>query len=142
MVFPPSVMAISILEELVPDMTEDTGDWIWRFPICCGCLKSAPADRCYRCANDALTLLTRHKDNVVSGIEERFGETPVSGMEIYLQWHSALTIITTVSAQITGDCHWSAPTDRSDPFQSVEDCDKFIAQLWKSHAEGTRDSAD
>jgi len=74
----PSVMGISVLEPIIDEMNDRTGEWIWRLPICCGVTKSAGASLCYEASTDALNLMLEHRALVLIEISERFPDAPVS----------------------------------------------------------------
>src|SRR5205807_10468412 len=69
--FPTTLMAISILEPVLDIADEDLADWLWRLPICCGVTKSAPAERCARCAQEAANLMLEQRQRVLRGIRDR-----------------------------------------------------------------------
>ena len=72
----PSVMGISVLEPIIDEMNDRTGDWIWRLPICSGVTKSADAILCHEASTDALNLMLENRVLVLSEISERFPDAP------------------------------------------------------------------
>jgi hypothetical protein len=70
--FPTTLMAISVLEPILIIIDEELADWLWRLPICCGSKKSAPAERCARCAKKAVNLMLEQRQCILDGIRAAF----------------------------------------------------------------------
>ena len=121
----PSVMGISVLEPIIDEMNDRTGEWIWRLPICCGVTKSAGARLCYEASTDALNLMLEHRALVLIEIAERFPDAPFSAEQAYEEWATALASIQKVSAGREDTCEWSAPSHSDDPIQTAEDAERF-----------------
>src|SRR5882724_9051771 len=127
--FPPTLMAISILEPVLDVKDEDLAEWLWRLPICCGVTKSAPAERCARCAQRAADLMLEQRQQVLDGIRDRLTPHGFDVETTYRDWIVALQRIVELSAATSGDCSWSAPLHPSDKFKTAADAERFIAAL-------------
>ena len=113
-VFPPSLMGISILEPLLEIEEEELGDWLWRLPICKGCSKEAPAERCTRCATAAMNLMLEQRAKVLAGIAERLVPYGFDPEATYREWILALQRIAELSAKADEVCEWSSPRHPTD----------------------------
>ena len=113
-VFPPSLMGISILEPVLDIAEEELGDWLWRLPICKGCTKQAPAERCARCATEAMNLMLEHRATVLAGIAERLVPHGFDPELTYREWIVSLQRIAELSAKAEDRCVWSAPRHPTD----------------------------
>ena len=128
--FHPSVMGIDVLEYAL-QLTADTADWIWRFPICCGVTKASPAELCHSATDELLLLIPEHFADVRDVIEERI-ESDLTYQEITKHWIEALEYIHSVSDNSEGVCYWSAPSHPDDRMQSDDDHQDFIEALNKA----------
>ena len=107
--FPATLMAISILEPVLDIADEDVADWLWRLPICCGVTKSAPAERCKRCAQKAIDLMLKRRQRVLDGIRDRLAAHGFDSDATYRDWIMSLQRIVELSRAASGECVWSAP---------------------------------
>jgi hypothetical protein len=123
-VFPPTVMAISTLDSIL-EMDDQLGEWLWRFPICCGITKSAPADRCEQFARQLVDLMLQHPERVLAGIHSELGEFGFDADATYHAWLAALRQIESLSRLATNECRWSAPSHPRDPLQNQSDFERF-----------------
>ena len=130
--FPPSLMGISILEPVLGVNDEDFGDWLWRFPICCGFKKSTSAERCARHAQQAIDLMLEQRQLTLRGIQERLGPHGFDAESVYRDWILALQKIAELSKSTEGDCSWSAPSHPDDPIKTGADVKKFWDALQKA----------
>ena len=112
--FPPSLMGISILEAVLDIEEEELGDWLWRLPICKGCTKTAAAERCARCATDAMNLMLERRPKVLEGIAERLADQGFDPEITYREWIVSLQHIAELSARAEECCEWSAPRHATD----------------------------
>lgn len=119
--FPATLMGISILEPVLGITDEDVADWLWRLPICCGMTKSAPAERCARCAQRAADLMLEQRKRVLDGIRERLIPLGFDVETTYRDWLLALERIIELSAAVSGDCSWSAPLYPNDRYKTAAD---------------------
>ncbi len=127
--FPATLMAISILEPVLGITDEDLGDWLWRLPICCGVTKSAPAERCARCAQKAADLMLEQQQRVLDGIRDRLSSHGFDVEATYRDWITAFQRIVDLSRASSGECVWSAPAHSSDRCKSAADFQRLMAAL-------------
>lgn len=113
-VFPPSLMGISILEPVLEIEEEELGEWLWRLPICKGCSKQAPAERCARCATEAMNLMLEHRATVLEGIAERLASHGFDPELTYREWIACLHRIVELSAKAEDICVWSSSRHATD----------------------------
>jgi hypothetical protein len=132
--FPATLMAISILEPVLDLRDEDLADWLWRLPICCGVTKSAPADRCARCAQKAVDLMLEQREHVLGGIRERLTSYGFDAEVTYKDWIAALQRIVELSRASDGECVWSAPAHPNDSLKSQADIERFMDALQRYKA--------
>lgn len=130
--FPPTLMGISILIRLADeDFGKDSelGDWLLRLTVCSGVTKDAPADRCARCAQQAIDLMLEYRPRVLEDLQECL---VLHGFEVettYRDWLFALQRIVELSKATDGKCFWSAPSHPKDPIQNAEDAKSFLRNL-------------
>lgn len=129
--FPATLMGISILEPVLGIADEDFGDWLWRLPMCCGFPKRTAAERCARCARQAADLMLEHRQQVLDGIRERLGPHGFEPEAAYSDWLLALQRITELSTATAGECVWSAPSHPRDTLKSEADVHRLIDTLSK-----------
>ena len=127
--FPATVMAISILEQVLDFDDEELGEWLWRFPICRGVTKSAPAEKCARCAKKAADLMLEQRERVLQGIRDRLASHGFEAEMTYGDWITALQRIAELSAGSSGNCVWSAPSHSRDPYKNAEDVQRLMDAL-------------
>jgi hypothetical protein len=127
--FPATLMGISILEPVLRITDDEVGDWLWRLPICKGVTKVSPAQRCARCAQQAIDLMLEHRQCVLDGIQERLSEHGFNPEITYQDWILALQRIVELSAQVDGDCTWSAPMHPNDKFKTPADFKKLMGAI-------------
>ena len=132
--FPPTLMAISLLEPVLDVKDEDLADWLWRLPICCGVTKSALAERCARCAQKAADLMLEQRQRVLGGIRERLATHGFDADVTYRDWIAALQRIVELSRAASGECVWSAPAHPNDTFKSRVDVERFMDALKRERA--------
>jgi len=132
--FPATLMAISILETVLDIADEDLADWLWRLPICCGVTKSAPAERCARCAQEAADLMLEQRQRVLGGIRDRLASQGFDADVTYREWIAALQRIVKLSRASSGECAWSAPAHPSDPYKSKADAERLMDALERERA--------
>lgn len=130
--FPATLMGISILEPVLDITDEDLGDWLWRFPICRGFPKGAAADRCARCARQAVDLMLEQRQEVLDGILDRLAPHGFDPETTYRDWVVGLQRIVELSAMTDGECVWSAPAHPRDRVRSKDDVLRFIDRLPKN----------
>ena len=127
--FPATLMAISILEPLLDIADEDLSDWLWRLPICSGVTRSAPAERCARCAQKAADLMLEQRARVIDGIRVRLASHGFDTEVTYQEWIAALQRIVELSRASSGECAWSAPAHPSNPYKSKADAERLMDAL-------------
>ena len=126
--FPASLMAISVLESLL-QVDDELGEWLWRFTICCGVNKTAPAHLCEKYARQAIDLMIQHRPRVLDGIRERLGEHGFDAEITYREWITSLQQIASLSKAAGGECVWSALLHPKDPIQNATDLEKLLTSL-------------
>jgi len=131
--FPATLMGISILEPVLGIADEDFGDWLWRLPICCGVTKSAPADRCARCAQQAADLILENRQKILAAIREHLGPHGFDAESTYRDWLLALQRIAELSHAASGDCVWSAPSHPKD--STPADWQRLLSALDRARAQ-------
>jgi len=127
--FPATLMGVSILEPVLGITDEDLGSWLWRLTICCGVTKSAPAERCARCAQRAADLMLEQRQRVLDGIRDRLMRHGLDAETTYRDWLLALQRIVELSEAASGDCSWSAPIHPNDSCQTGADVERFLSAL-------------
>lgn len=125
--FPPSLMGVSILEPALEIEEEELGEWLWRLPICKGCTKQAPAERCARCATAAMDLMLERRAEVLAGIAERLLPYGFDPERTYCEWISSLQRIAELSAKAEGICVWSSPRHATD--STAAEAKRFVDYL-------------
>ena len=125
--FHPSVMGIDVLEYAF-QLSEETADWVWRFPICCGVTKSLSAKLCHTATHELLLFIPERIADIRKVIEERV-ESDLTYQEIIKHWIDALEYIHSSSSNSEGDCYWSAPSHPDDKVQLAPDHQKFTNAL-------------
>lgn len=133
--FPATLMGISILDPLLCMEDAELGDWLWRLRVCCGFTKSAPAQQCARCARQAADLMLEHRQKVLDGIRENLSGYGFDPETTYRDWIVALQRIAELSTAAEGDCHWSAPSHPRDTFKSERDVLHFLDNLTNHESE-------
>lgn len=133
-IFPATLMGISILEDLLGVEDEDLGDWLWRLPICRGFPKRTAADRCVRCARRAADLMIEHRQQVLDGIQERLAPHGFDPETTYRDWILAMQRIAELSAATEGECVWwecvwSAPKHSRDKLKTEADVQRLLDRL-------------
>jgi hypothetical protein len=111
--FPATLMAVSTLEPILDIGDEDFGAWLWCLTICCGVMKSAPAERCARCAQKAIDLILEHRQRVLDGICDSLASQGFDPEPTYHDWITAFQRIVELSKVSESDCVWSAPSDET-----------------------------
>ena len=123
--FPATLMGVSILEPVLGIKDREFIDWVWGLRICCGIKKKAPADFCVRLSQRTIDLLLEHRKKVLDGIFERLVPHGFDADVTYRDWILAFQRIGELSADIQGDCSWSAPSHPKDKkpadFQRLND---------------------
>jgi hypothetical protein len=133
--FPATLMGISILGPLLANADEEVADWLWRLPICCGVTKSAPADRCARCAQQAGDLMLEQRQRVLDGIRDRLASHRFDADSTYRDWLLALQRIVELSLAASGDCFWSAPLHPRDKYKTAADAKRLLDALNRFRAD-------
>ena len=114
--FPATLMAASTLEPVPDIQDEDFGSWLWSLTICRGVTKSAPAERCARCAQKAVDIMLEHRQSVLDGIRDHLASHGFDPETTYRDWIAAFQRIVELSKASDGECFWSAPShERDDP---------------------------
>jgi hypothetical protein len=129
--FPPSLMAISMLGRVLAIADGDLDDWLWRFPICCGWPKTAPAERCAGCAQRLADLMLEQRTRVLDGIREQLAEYGFDPETTYREWLLSLQRIVELSEAAEDKCTWSAPIHVRDALKSKGDLDRLLTKLTK-----------
>jgi len=111
---PQSVSGISILIDR--ELTESTGDWIWRLPHCKEVWKDGEADWCIESATEIIDHLLEFRTEVVAEIRERLGPHGFEAQTTIDEWLAALTRVQVLANSSGGTCRWiaGAPTERAE----------------------------
>jgi hypothetical protein len=128
-VFPPTLMAISVLVPVLVIADEELADWLWRLPICCGITKKAPAERCARCASKTAEMLLAKRQIVLDGIRHRLTSHGFDAERTYREWILALQRIAELSSAASGECCWSAPFHPRDRLKSEVEAKSMVEAL-------------
>jgi hypothetical protein len=112
--FPATLMGVSILEQVLGIKDHEFIDWVWGLRVCCGRERSAPAEFCARLAQRTIDLMLDHRQQVLDGIHERLGPHGFEAGTTFRDWLLAFERIQSLSAELEGDCVWSAPTHPED----------------------------
>src|SRR4051812_36966122 len=114
--FPATLMAAATLESSLDIQDEDFGSWLLRLTICRGVTKSAPAERCARCAQKAVDLMLEHRQRVIDDIRDCLVPHGFDPDATYRDWIAAFQRIVELSRASDSECFWSAPShDKDDP---------------------------
>jgi hypothetical protein len=127
--FPPTLMAISILEPVLEFEDDEFGEWLWRFPICCGVTNHAPADQCAKFARKAADLMLEQRQRVLDGVRDRLVSHGFDPETTFRDWILALQRIRELSAAAQGECAWSAPAHPSDHYKTAANAELLIDAL-------------
>ena len=92
----------------------ELAEWLWRLPLCRGGSKRAPAERCARCARQAVDLLLGHHQQLLASIGEHLADYGFDPGQTLSDWVLALERIAELSEAADGDCVWSAPSHPRD----------------------------
>jgi hypothetical protein len=128
-------MGISILEPVLGITDEELGGWLWKLPICKGVAKSAPAENCAHCAQQAADLMLEHREQILEGIRHRLAPYGFDPEVTYRDWIAALQRIVELSRAVNGDCVWSAPAHPNDQFQTQDDVQRLLEAIQKARAD-------
>lgn len=127
--FPATLMGIDVLMHLADENfgeDSDLAEWLFRLCVCKGSTKLAPAERCARCAQQAIDLMLEHRQRVLDEIQDRLVPHGCEVETTYQDWILALQRIVELSNATDGDCFWSAPLHPEDPPYSPEDALKQL----------------
>ena len=131
--FPATLMGSSVLESILGIEEEDLAGWLIRLTVCRGVTKSAPSERCARCAGRLLDLMLERRQHVLDGIRDCLASHGFAAEETYRDWIMAFQKIIELSKTTDGDCSWSAPMHPDDPYKSAADVERFLKALDRSH---------
>jgi len=90
----------------LPGISDETSEWLWRFPICLGHTREDSSDRVIRYASETLQLCLQHKDHLLANFAAHFAGKlePV----FYDDWVWCLNHMISI-AKDRPQCHWVAP---------------------------------
>jgi hypothetical protein len=100
-------MGISILIT-IDDISERTGDWLWRLRHCWGVGKHGAAGWCADSATVIMNHLLEHRQEVLAMITERLGPHGFDAELTYGEWMESLLKIHDIASRKEGDCVWIA----------------------------------
>jgi hypothetical protein len=112
--FPATLMGVSILEPVLGIRDHEFIDWVWGLRVCCGRERGAPAEFCVRLAQRTVDLMLEHRQQVLDGIRECLGPHGFDADTTFRDWILAFERIQSLSAEVEGNCVWSAPTHPRD----------------------------
>ena len=98
------------------DLTELTGDWVWRFAHCNRVWKTGSADWCYSSSSEIISHLHSFRDEVITEIKERLRLDDISSIHTYDNWVEGLTSIQRLAQTAGAECQWIEGT----PSQKAE----------------------
>jgi hypothetical protein len=131
--FPATLMGSSVLDPIFGIEDEDLAEWLMLLTVCCGVTKSAPSERCARCAERLLDLMLEQRQHVLEGIRDCLASHGFDAVETYRDWIMAFQQIIKLSMATDGDCFWSAPLHPDDRYKSAADVKRFMKSLDRSH---------
>ncbi len=138
--FPVTLMGISILINTFNlEDDQDLGEWLWRLTVCCGVTKTAPAERCARCAQQTTDLMLEHRQRVLDDIQDCLAPHGLEAETIYRDWMMVLQRIAELSVAAGDNCLWSAPLHPDDPIQNASDARREMGYLIKSRPKPLKD---
>ena len=128
--FPATLMGASTLQP-TPDIKDgELGSWLWHLTTCRGVTKSAPAEKCGRCAQKAVDLMLEHRPRVLDGIRDCLTSHGFEPEATYRDWIAAFQRIVELSRVSAGGvCVWSAPSHPRDDHRSAPE---FLDALEKA----------
>ena len=130
--FPATLMGISILEPVLGIRDREFIDWVWALRLCCGRERTAPAEFCSRMAQGTIDLMLEHRQKILDAIRERLGPHGFDADTTFRDWMEALQSIRALSAGIEGDCVWSSPSHPKD--MKPADWQRFASALDRARA--------
>lgn len=94
------------LHDNLPEMSEATSEWLWRFTVCVGRSRTAESAVILHHCSEALRLTEQFRSRLVTTVPEHFqGQfDPV----VIDQWIGALKTIIEI-ASTRSECSWEAP---------------------------------
>jgi hypothetical protein len=128
--FPATLMGASTLQPALDIKDEEFGSWLWHLTTCRGVTKSAPAEKCARCAQKAVNLMLEHRLRVLDGIRDCLASHGFEPEATYRDWIAAFQRIAELSRVSDGsECVWSAP---SHPLDDRRSAAEFLGALEKA----------
>jgi hypothetical protein len=127
--FPATLMGSSVLHPILEIEDEDLIEWLMRLTVCRGVTKSAPSERCARCAEQLLDLMLEQRQRVLDGIRDRLASYGFDAEETYRDGIMAFQQIIELSKATDGDCSWSAPVHPDDPYKGAAGAKRFLKAL-------------
>jgi len=124
-------MGSSVLDPILGIEDEDLAEWLMRLTVCRGVTKSAPSERCARCAERLLDLMLEQRQRVLDGIRDCLASYGFDAEETYRDWIMAFQQIIKLSTATDCDCSWSAPMHPDDKYKSAADVKRFMELLDK-----------
>ena len=125
-------MAITVLGEALPEIDDETDQWLWTLAICRGRTKTVSAKDCARFSEIALNELLSHKRRVQEHIKTNLYEFGFDPEITCAEWLMSLHRILALSRASSDHCSWSAAGHPDDPLGSKEGVDRFIRALDES----------
>ena len=109
--FPPELMAITVVECLFENEDEKLSEWLWRIRTCCGCTRSADAKWCADSARKVINLLLDNPERARAKIVEVGSNDGFEPEKTYQSWLSSMARIAALAdLAAEGECSWSAPS--------------------------------
>jgi hypothetical protein len=129
--FPATLMGSSVLQPILGIKDEDLAEWLMRLTVCCGVTKSAPSERCARCAQRLLDLMLEQRQIVLDGIQDCLSSYGFQVEETYRDWITAFQQIIKLTTTRGDDCSWSAPMHPDDRYKTAADVERLMKALDK-----------
>ena len=96
----------------LPEISQETTDWLWRFTICVGRTRVDSSTTIIRACRETLSLLQLHRAHLKVHFPKHFSGEPLPGF--FDEWVWSLEHMETV-AKGREMCEWTAPLIPSDP---------------------------
>ena len=90
--------------ENLPDLSEETSVWLWRFTICSGLIKNESSESIQKHIHEVLKNIKQEKNKLVQKIDEHF-IGPFTESKLSLWINDLETILT--KSKATQTCSWT-----------------------------------
>ena len=118
----------------LPEMSEATSEWLWRFTICVGRPRTDASENIHRHVSETLNLSCQFRERLLQTVPKHFDETFEPA--VLDSWQQALQKIMEISAS-RSQCTWEVPLRPGDQHygrSSAEIANKIQSRLDKTIA--------